>query len=268
MLIMNRKLITSRRQFISLPSTRFSWCSPPAVPVIGSGEAQVWLARLDEGKAAGMEEILSDDERARAERFRFQRQKKQYIAARGFLRIILGKYLEINPDQISFEYNMHGKPSICGASGDKIRFNLSHSDGLALYAVTGGREIGVDLERLQPFSLDERTIARCLTPLEIKRLQVLPVNAQTRFFFDCWTRKESYLKACGEGLMVSPNQIETSSFSESPAAEVIKNDCETRQTHWSFQNLPPIPGHAAALAVEGSNVRLKFWLFHDALNDD
>ena len=268
MLIMNRKLITSRRQFISLPSTRFSWCSPPAVPVVGSGEAQVWLARLDEGKAAGMEEILSDDERARAERFRFQRQKKQFVVARGFLRIILGKYLNMGPDEICFEYDRYGKPSICGASGTKIKFNLSHSGGLALYAVSGGREIGVDLEQIKPFLLDERTIAECLTPRESRRLQALSGRERERFFFDCWTRKESYLKARGEGLTVSPNQIESSLFSESPAAGLIKSDCKIRQTPWSFQNLPPIAEYSAALAVEGCDVRLKFWLFPDALGDE
>ncbi len=260
---MNNGLITNRRQAINLPSTRSSWCFPPAVPVFGSDEVQVWLARLDEEKAAGLEKILSDDERARAERFRFQRQKKQFIVARGFLRIILGKYQEIDPDQVCFEYSMHGKPSICGTSRDKIRFNLSHSDGLALYAVTNGREIGVDLERIKPFLLDERTVFECLTSSEIRQLRTLPIKLRENFFYDCWTRKESYLKAIGKGLMLPPNQIETSLFTESAAAEDFKTENESR---WLFQNLPPIPEYAAALVVEGSNIQTSFWLFPKAKN--
>jgi 4'-phosphopantetheinyl transferase len=262
--IMNSGLITNLRKAISLPLTRASWSLPPAAPLIGNNEAQVWLARLDEEKAAGLMRILSDDERARAERFRTQRQKKQFVVARGLLRIILGKYLGISPDQVCFEYNMYGKPSICGTLRAKIKFNLSHSDGLALYAVSGGREIGVDLERIKPFLLDERTIAECLTPLESKRLQTLSGIKRERFFFDCWTRKECYLKACGKGLMTPPNQIETAFFLEASATSAIKNAAEIRQARRSFQNLPPIPEYAAALFVEGNDVRLRFWLFPDA----
>ncbi|CAN5228390.1 4'-phosphopantetheinyl transferase superfamily protein [soil metagenome] len=259
--IMNIGLITNRLKATRLSLSRPSWSLPPAVPVIGNDEIQVWMARLDDENAAGLKEILSDAERARAERFRSQPQRNRWIVARGILRIILGKCLEISPDKVSFEYSMYGKPSIFAASRAKIRFNLSHSDGLALYAVTSGREIGVDLERLQPFLLDARTIAECLTPLERERLQILPDNDRERFFFDCWTRKESYLKALGEGLMVSPNQIETTLFSESSG--VIKNGDKVRQIHHSFQNLPPIPGYAAALVVEGSDVRLRFWLMNN-----
>ena len=261
---MNSGLITNCLETISLPSTRFSWCFPPAVPVLGGDGVHVWLARLDVGKAAELEEMLSDDEQARAERFRCQRQKKQFIVARGLLRIILGKYLETDPGQLCFEYNMYGKPSICGVSRDNIRFNLSHSDGLAIYVVTDGREIGVDLERIKPFLLDERTVARCLTPREITHLQTLSGNARVRFFFHCWTRKEAYLKACGEGLMLPPNQIETSLFLEFSAVGVIKNAYETRPSRRSFQNLPPIPEYAAALVVEGSKAQLRFWLLPDA----
>ena len=171
--------------------------------------------------------------------------------------------LEINPAEIRFENSIYGKPSICGAADNKIKFNLSHSDGLAIYAVTSEREIGIDLERITPFLLDERTVSECLTLMEIAKLRMLPINLREQFFFDCWTRKESYLKAVGEGLMVSPNQIETTLFSESSTAGVIKNGDKVRQIHRSFQNLPPIPGYAAALVVEGSDVRLRFWLMNN-----
>ncbi len=264
MQIMNSGLVTNRLKAINLPSARSSWGFPPEFPVIGSDEVQVWLVRLDEEKAAEFEEMLSDDERARAERFRFQPQRRQFIAARGFLRIILGKYLKISPAEVRFENSIYGKPSICGAADNKIRFNLSHSDGLAIYAVTSEREIGIDLERLQPFLLDERTIFECLTLSEITQLRTLPMNLRENFFFDCWTRKESYLKAIGKGLMLPPNQIETSLYTES--AEDFKTENKPGQARWLFQNLPPIPEYAAALVVEGSNIQSSFWLFPEAKN--
>ncbi|HSK74540.1 MAG TPA: hypothetical protein VK892_22755, partial [Pyrinomonadaceae bacterium] len=101
-------------KIFSLPTSQPLWLIPPENIELGRDEAHIWLARLDERKATDLMQILPDDERARAERFRFERDKKHFIVARGFLRIILGKYLKTNPRQLRFEYSKYGKPSIAG----------------------------------------------------------------------------------------------------------------------------------------------------------
>jgi len=232
-----------------------SWFSATEIPRLENDEAHVLLARLDEEKAAPLEQTLSNDERARAERFRFERDKKHFIVARGLLRKILGKYLNENPRLIRFEYNKFGKPSIAGESQTAIRFNLSHSDGLALYAVSRGRQIGVDVERIKPSLIEDEMLSQVFTSKEIAHFQNLNGNERNTFFFDCWTRKEAYLKACGSGLSLPANQIETL-FSSQFSAQFANS----QQTSFSLQNLPSISGYAAALAVEGNSPRVRFWL--------
>jgi 4'-phosphopantetheinyl transferase len=251
------ELIGFRAATVCLPEGDASWQLSPINPKLKSGEVHVWLSRLDYENAEEFERIISADERARAERFRFDLHRNQFVVARGLLRVILGEYLQTNPSQLRFEYGKYGKPSIGGEFRSAIKFNVSHSDNLALYAVSADREIGVDIERIDPSSIEEM-ISQCLTSLETKRFQNLPENKRNLFFFDCWTRKEAYLKACGNGFLVSPNQIETSLSSEL-SMSFLTGGAEPRQTICSFQTLPPIPGHATALAVEGSNPQLKFW---------
>jgi 4'-phosphopantetheinyl transferase len=256
-MIMNES-IGNQPQTVSATTTGDEWRLPPANLRLETNEAHVWLARLD-GETAEFERLISDDERVRAGRFRFERDKKRFIAARGFLRVILGKYLQTNPRRIQFEYNKYGKPFLNRESQSSIKFNLSHSDDLALYAFTNGREIGIDIERIKPSFVEEGMVSQCLTAQEIVRFRMLPNTERDSFFFDCWTRKEAYLKACGDGLSLPANQIETSLFSKSPDGFFADNT-ESRLRRQSFQKVPSIPGCAAALAVEEQSPRLSFWL--------
>ena len=244
----------------SLAETRPSWNFPPANLKLESGEVHIWLAQLDKVEnAVEFEQMISEDERVRADRFRFDLHRKQFVAARGFLRIILGKYLQTNPRQLYFKYNKYGKPAMGEEYQSAIEFNLSHSDNLALYAVAFNREIGIDLERLKPSWIEEAMVFQCLTPQETAHFQSLPENERNLYFFDCWTRKEAYLKACGNGLSLPVNQIETSLSSEF-SMSLLRGDSASRPTFGSFQTLPSIPGYAAALAVEGTDPQLKFWM--------
>lgn len=251
--------IGNRTPLLALPANDAAWSLPPEDVRLKSGEAHVWLARLDEQAAAESERLLSGDERIRAERFRFAPDRKRFVAARALLRVILGKYLQTNPRRIRFEYNEYGKPFLNRETLSSIKFNLSHSDDSALYAFTDGREIGIDIERIKPSFVDEAMLSQCLTHREIARFRTLPKTERDLFFFDCWTRKEAYLKARGSGLSLPANEIETSHLSESPNA-FFENDAESRLLRRSFQKLPSIPGCAAALAIEGGNPQLKFWL--------
>ncbi|HSK74358.1 MAG TPA: 4'-phosphopantetheinyl transferase superfamily protein, partial [Pyrinomonadaceae bacterium] len=134
--------------------------------------------------------------------------------------------------------------------------------GLALYAITREREIGVDLERIKTDFIEEGIISQCLTPQEIAHFQMLSETERVSFFFDCWTLKEVYLKASGDGFLIPPNQIETSLLIEFPS-NLVDSFEEIQQPLFSLQKLPRIPGYKAALAVEGNNPQLKFWLYNN-----
>ncbi|MGD0652454.1 MAG: 4'-phosphopantetheinyl transferase superfamily protein, partial [Verrucomicrobiia bacterium] len=197
------------------------WRSPPETLVLGCDEVHVWRATLDQtpSQIQSFLHNLAADEQARAERFYFEKDREHFIAARGVLRAILGGYLNRPPECLSFCYNSHGKPALAGESdGDAIRFSVSHSYGVALYAVTRGREVGIDIERIR-FDLEVAEIAeRFFSRREVAMLRTLPTEVQREAFFRCWTRKEAYIKARGEGLSLPLDQFDVSLAPGEPAA--------------------------------------------------
>ncbi|HEX8286908.1 MAG TPA: 4'-phosphopantetheinyl transferase superfamily protein [Pyrinomonadaceae bacterium] len=248
-----------RNPKVNIESENTLWLTPPSGLKLDANTIDVWLVPLELNNTSELKHIISDDEKARAERFRHETDKTRYITARAFLRIILGKYLQINPRRICFGYNKYGKPSISGDIPTNIKFNLSHSENLSLVAVTEIGEIGVDIERVKKSFVDLQMAMQFLTRREIKHFQTLSGAERDLFFFDCWTQKEAFLKACGTGFSLPPNQVEISSLSSEFANYFLADRVNTRQKSWSLQRLPAIVGYAAALAVEGANPRLRFW---------
>jgi len=144
---------------------------------------------------------LVPDERQRAERFRFERDRRRFIVAHGVLRDILGRYLKCSPAQVSFSYNQYGKPALAQESeAIGLRFNMSHSHEVALYALTRAREVGVDVELLREDFASLEIAERFFSRSEVALLNSLAPELRTDGFFNCWTRKEAYIKALGEGL--------------------------------------------------------------------
>lgn len=256
----NSGTIKSRLRFSSsIESASTAWLLPPKDLALGDDSVHIWLASLRDAAAEEFEKIISPDERAKAGRFRFSAHGRQFIVGRGILRVILGRYLEMKPERIVFEYNPYGKPAVGGKLRSEIKFNLSHSGDLAIYAFSRRREIGVDIESIQAFSIDEQMAAQCLTPREIEFLNILPENLRVQFFFNCWTRKEAYLKARGKGLSFPANQIETL-FSQKASLMPGENEWEIcRKEGCSIRRLPSIRGYAAALAVAGVKFKTSFW---------
>jgi len=242
------------------------WRAPPETLVLGCDEVHVWRATLDQtpSQIQSFRHNLAADELARAERFYFEKDRGHFIVARGVLRAILGGYLKRAPECLSFRYSSHGKPALAGESGgDAIRFNVSHSHGVALYAVTRGREVGIDVERIR-FNLAVAEIAgRFFSQREVAMLRALPTEAQREAFFRCWTRKEACLKARGEGLSLPLNQIDVSLAPGKPDAVSGTQPDSSEASRWSFQELAPAPGYVAALAVEGQGWRLACWQWPD-----
>ncbi len=244
---------------ISLP---LPWRCPPAALPLGRDEVHVWRAALDEtpSRIDSFLNTLAADERTRAERFYFPRDRERFIVARGVLRAILGLYSNRAPECVFFSYSSHGKPKLAWESGDAaIRFNISHSHGVALYAVTRTREVGIDVEFIRSDLKVEQIAARFFSPYEIARLRTLPTDLREAAFFRCWTRKEAYIKAKGEGLSLPLDQFEVSLTPAEPAALLRTQRDPNEAQRWSLQELTPAPGYAAALAVQGHGWGLACW---------
>ncbi|MBI2951872.1 4'-phosphopantetheinyl transferase superfamily protein [bacterium] len=239
------------------------WPFPPEPLILADDEVHVWRASLSlpPSRLRGLWHTLSQDEQIRAARFYAQKDRDRYTVARGLLRAILGLYLKTRPEQIGLCYGPFGKPALCPPEQGEapLRFNLSKSHGLALFAFTRGRELGVDLERIRPQPADGRIAERFFSPQEVAALRTLPKKAQAEAFFNCWTRKEAYIKAKGAGLSLPLDQFEVSLIPETPAALLSAKWDPQEAARWSLRALTPAPDYAAALAVEGRLWRLRCW---------
>jgi 4'-phosphopantetheinyl transferase len=238
------------------------WIPPPSRVHLEEGEVHVWRASLDlpQQELERLREALSPEERERAARFRVPQVQARFTAGRAILRDILGRYLGRQPSALSFGYRKQGKPFLLPSPGQEdLRFNLSHSHALALYGITRAREIGVDLEQVRQDREHEKLAKRFFSPEEAAALQALPPEHRVAAFFHCWTRKEAYLKARGEGLAIPLASFEVSLAPGEPAALLSVADDPAETGRWSLEALDPGPGFAAALAVEGEPAELRMW---------
>ena len=239
-----------------------SWPCAPDELVLGSGEVHVWRAALDlrPTQYAKLSTTLAPEEGVRAARFRFRKDRKHFIAARGALRDILSRYVSHEAAQLEFCCDRGGKPNLAASiNASGLRFNLSHSHGLALYAIARGREVGVDVELIRTRVADGQIAERFFSPREASDLKSVPVGLQSEAFFSCWTRKEAYLKARGDGLAVPLDSFEVSLVPGEPAA-LLSSRYEPRDTsRWTLQALTPRTGYIAAVAAEGKNWNVKLW---------
>lgn len=238
------------------------WPFPPESLVLADDEVHVWCASLGLLSSCSQDlwYTLSTDEQRRAARLCFQKDREHYIVTHGLLRMMLSLYLGMQPEHLCFCYGLHGKPALCvEPAGDRLRFSISKSHGLSLFAFTRGRELGVDLERIRPQLADERIAERFFSPQEVVALRRLPGDMQAEAFFNCWTRKEAYIKAKGTGLSLPLDQFEVSLAPGEPAALLRTKWDPPEATRWSLRALTPASGYAAALAVEGHFGRLRCW---------
>jgi 4'-phosphopantetheinyl transferase len=198
-------------------------------------------ADLDLGR---LEASLSPDEAAQAARFRFARDRRRYVARHAVLRTLLAAYRGGRSGTPDFTLNAYGKPSL----PDGPSFNMSHSHGTALIAIAPeGGEIGCDIERREPSFADEGIAERFFSPGEAATLCALPDDLATQAFFDCWTRKEAYVKARGLGLALALDSFEVELDPRRPAA--LHRGCDG----WSLHSFEPAPHFHAAIVAEGED---------------
>jgi 4'-phosphopantetheinyl transferase len=228
---------------------------------LGWGEVQVWCARLDGDREnlPFLASLLASDEQARAKRYYFERDRGRFIVRRGFLRLLLGAYLDRDPARLQFSYGANGKPALRpGSSGWPLQFNLSHSNGLAVYALSRDRPLGIDVEYIRLIPEVLQIAEQFFTPLERNLLTSLSSESRMRTFFKIWTGKEAYLKATGDGLSHQPTEIEVS-FDGREAAQIRAVHAEPMETgRWQMETIRNIPGYIAAVVIEGQDWQLKF----------
>jgi 4'-phosphopantetheinyl transferase len=223
-------------------------------------EVHLWrvdLATVAKGEQR-WEQILSADERARAARFHFPRDRQYFTATRALLRTILGSYLDSNPAEILFRYSEKEKPSLSPSqSGSDVEFNVSHSGERALLAFARGRALGVDVEKLRE-DFDHAAIARrFFSEQEQQQLAALPSAERHHGFFRCWTRKEAYIKAQGTGLSLPLRQFDVSLRPGDLNALLSTRPDSAEATQWTLQDVASGDGYVSALCVRGHGWRLK-----------
>ena len=211
---------------------------------------------------------LSDEERDRADRFQFSHLRQSFIAARGTLRLLLAQYLHMEPGQIQFEYTPTGKPFLSRKTNiPNISFNLSHSNGLALYAIAKNRLIGIDIEYMRPIADFEQVSATTFSAFENNQLQSIADHHKTQAFFNCWTRKEAFIKAIGDGMSFPLDQFDVSLRPDEPARLLRISGSEEKARRWSMFGWQPAAEYVAALVVEGADCSVMYreWNHHEGV---
>lgn len=203
-------------------------------------------------ETARLHEILSDDERERAARFRFEIHRRRFIVARGVLRQSLTEYLGIAPAEIRFSYGARGKPAISGSS---LQFNVSHSEELAVYAFAWDTPLGVDVEHVRPLQDLEGIAQRFFSASEWTLIEAKPPEERVEAFFRCWTRKEAYIKATGDGLSYPLNEFDVSVNGPAQMLSIGGDSAEASQ--WSMHDIAVPPGYLAALAFRGTGFDIR-----------
>ena len=220
-------------------------------------EVHIWQASLDGRPADIFESFLSPDEIARADRFHFPRDRQHFVVARGLLRNFLAAYLGVNSSELRFSYGAQGKPFLLLDGQAQINFNVSHSHGRAAYAFSRGRELGIDLEYVKEDFDDELVAKRFFSRAEVLALRTVPPEIRKQAFFNCWTRKEAYIKARGEGLSMPLDQFDVTLRPGEPVA-LLNNYREEREvSRWSMESIPAPEGYVGALVAEGRDWQVK-----------
>jgi 4'-phosphopantetheinyl transferase len=216
---------------------------------LGEREVHVWIVRLEAGEPEfrTMYAWLAPDEAARAERFKFAKHRRAYALGRAALRALLGGYLGVSPSDIQFSYGTKGKPSLTDAAC-KLRFNASNSGELAVVALTEGCELGVDVEHIRPVPDIEKIAERFFAAAEVAELMALPETERCQGFFNCWTRKEAYIKAVGDGFAVPLDSFRVTLRPGVPAQLLELGASIEAARCWTMHDFIPAPDYAGALA--------------------
>lgn len=224
------------------------WGSAPEKYLLPSEDVHLWMASLIEfvQDIDVFRPLLSPDEIQRANRYSFEKDRQNFMIARGILRILLGRYLNCNPQTIVFTYNSFGKPSLKDAN--PLQFNVSHSHEIVVYAFSYERALGIDVEYCRP-NRNIELISRSFSSCEQEQLSQLSGAHQLKGFYQCWTRKEAFIKASGKGFSVPLKSFDVSVVKSLPRILRIDED-EVAAQEWFLLDVPVSVMYAGALAIK------------------
>ena len=235
------------------------WIRPPSDLNLDLNQVDVWRVslKLEPDSVQLAESTLSADESQRAARFRFDKDRHRFIASHVALRNVLSRYLECEPKQIDFTVGEYGKPTI--NSDIHLDFNLSHSGDYALIAVAREHKVGIDVEHFRKELEIEKIAHRFFSEEENSELMGLPTEQQLIGFFNCWARKEAYIKAHGLGLALPLDSFDVSLTPNEPAVLRATRPEPKEASHWTLLSLDVNPHYGGAVAVDGRDLDFRFW---------
>lgn len=242
-----------------MQNSELVWRFPPASCVLALKETHVWCAPVDMEINAyrDIAASLSAQELQRASTLGSAQIKHRFMTSRALLRNILSRYLHLSAERISIAYSPSGKPRLDSQHRESdIMFSIAHSGDLTLIAITTNSEIGIDIERIRTMEMSGIIASQFFSKDERLELQNSPPRERLEGFFNCWTRKEAYLKAIGGNKIIEPNSIDVSIAAEAPARilKIAGDGFEASQ--WSIRSLLPAPGYVAAVAVRCKGAKL------------
>ncbi len=254
------------RQWSQAPSGPARPGSTMTLPALHSlaCEVAVFFARsevtLSSAQQAVLAAVLSRDERARAERFRFDEDRRTYVIAHALLRRALAAQASVPADSFVFRVGEHGRPELEQPQGARrLRFNLSHTRGCVVVAVTYHADIGVDVESVERRVEHEPVGRRVFSDAELHELQALPAQQQRARFFDLWTLKEAYIKAIGQGLSAPLRAITFTAAAPDPVPVRFDPPITDDAAAWTLRRHVPFAGYRIAVAWRGDHAqRVRF----------
>lgn len=229
------------------------WLTPGVNLFLGEYDIHVWRAYLllPESQQQRVWQLLTPEEQQRAQSFRFEQHRLRWSTARGVLRHLLSFYTQSEPQTIHLKHNAYGKPALAlPQTARPLMFNISHSHDYALYAFAYQRELGVDIEQMRTnIELDDLA-NHCFSALEQATYATLPSEQKVQGFYQCWTRKEAYIKARGMGLSLPLKLFDVTLRPDEPAHLIASREDVREVERWQLYNLQPATGYAGALFVE------------------
>lgn len=233
------------------------WQTPAGHPELAAHQVHIWRTGLDvtDDMLESYRQLLSSDERERAQRFVFERDRRRYSVARAVLRHLLAAYLQVAAGDLVFTYEKHGKPVLAWPHNATIAFNLSHSNEWAVYGFTQHGRIGIDIEYHRSIKDLHQLAASIFCEQELVALHAVPTQQQQATFYAGWTRKEAFIKALGQGLAFPLKQCAVSLAPGEPARMLHPAEVQ----HWHMASFSPAPTVSGAVVVESPAVDVTFW---------
>ena len=239
------------------------WAEPPADLELDVAYIDVWRSQIDlpESEIEKYAQTLSEQEQERAAKFTFPDKYEEYVVSRGLLRKALGHVLKQAPSGFQFDYTSSKKPYLSRKYNNRpISFNVSHSHGQALVAISVDRNIGIDIEKIRPDVEYEKLAKRFFSEAEHAAIMLLPLGERVAAFFATWTRKEAFVKATGKGIAFGLSEFDVNILPYEPPAMLVTRWNPADVSKWLMANIETYKNYIATLAADGGEFQMRLWL--------